>query len=118
MIGYFRKTDKNNARLVSHFKNYDILYISSVTEFEVINGSMPAQLQYWNKMLFRFSILDFDSLAARVATEIVRHLKIKRKSIDKPDLFIAAMAVVYGLTLDTANRKHFINIDSLDSLRE
>jgi predicted nucleic acid-binding protein len=118
LIDYFRKTDKSNSRLVSHFKNYDILYISSVTEFEVINGSTSAHLQFWDQMLLRFIILDFDSRAAREATEIVRQLKTKRKSIDKPDLFIAATAVVHGLTLDTTNKKHFVHIDLLDLLNE
>lgn len=35
LIDYFRKTDKNNTRLVTHFKNYGQLFISSITEFEV-----------------------------------------------------------------------------------
>ncbi len=118
LIDYFRKTDKGNSRLVSHFKTYGQLYISTVTEFEVINGSTPAHLQFWNKMLTRFTVLEFDSKAARQAAEIVRQLKIKRKSIDKPDLFIAATAVVHGLILDTANKKHFIDIDGLTLLTE
>jgi len=67
-------------------------------------------------MLLRFIILDFDSRAARQATEIVRQLKIKRKSIDKPDLFIAATAVVNELSLDTINTKHFVYIESLNLL--
>ena len=118
LIDYFRKTDKNNSRLVNHFKEYDKLYISSVTEFEVINGAKLAHLEFWNKMLLRFTILDFDSKAARQAAEVVGQLKTKRKSIDKPDLFIAATAVVHGLTLDTINKKHFVDIDSLDLLSE
>ena len=36
-IDYFRKPDKNNARLVTHSKNYGQLYITSITEFEVLN---------------------------------------------------------------------------------
>jgi tRNA(fMet)-specific endonuclease VapC len=116
LIDYFRKTDKNNSCLVRHFKNYDRLYISSVTEFEVINGATPEHLEFWNRMLLRFTILDFDSKAARQATEIVRELKTKRKSIDKPDLFIAVTSVVHALTLDTTNRKHFIHIENLDLL--
>ena len=71
LIDYFRKTDKSNSRLVSHFKEYDRLYISSVTEFEVINGATPAHLHFWNQMLLRFTILDFDSRAARQAADIV-----------------------------------------------
>jgi predicted nucleic acid-binding protein len=118
LIDYFRKTDKNNSRLVRHYKKYDILYISSITEFEVINGATPAHLDFWNQMLQRFTILNFDSSAARKAAEIVGQLKLKRKSIDKPDLFIAATAVVNKLSLDTINKKHFIDIDNLELLIE
>ncbi len=116
LIDYFRKTDKANSKLVSHFRNYDQLYISSVTEFEVVNGATQVHLQFWEGMLPRFTILEFDSKAARQAADIVAQLKIKRKTIDKPDLFIAATAVVNGLTLDTLNTKHFIHIDSLHLL--
>ncbi len=63
-----------------------------------------------------FIVLDFDSSAARQAAKIVQQLKRKRKSIDKPDLFIAATAIVHGLTLDTANRAHFEHIENLNLL--
>ena len=46
LIDYFRKTDKANSKLVAHFKNYEHLYISSVTEFEVVNGATPLHLQF------------------------------------------------------------------------
>jgi tRNA(fMet)-specific endonuclease VapC len=108
-----RYTLFNRLHLVRHFKTYDKLYISSVTEFEVISGASYAHLQFWDQMLSRFSILDFDSIVARQAAKIVQQLKTKRKSIDKPDLFIAATAVVYGLVLDTANKKHFVHIENL-----
>jgi tRNA(fMet)-specific endonuclease VapC len=116
LIDYFRKTDKNNSRLIKHFEHYDRLYISSVTEFEVINGASPAHIQFWDQMLSKFSILDFDSIVARQAAKIVRQLKTKRKSIDKPDLFIAATAVVHELSLDTTNKKHFVHVDNLQLL--
>lgn len=114
LIDYFRKTDKSKSKLVSHFKQYNNLYISSVTEFEVINGATEKHLEFWNGLLRGFTILDFDSKAAREAANIVTQLKIKRKTIDKPDLFIAATAVVNGLTLDTLNIKHFIDIENLN----
>ena len=116
LIDYFRKTDKANSKLVAHFKNYEQLYISSVTEFEVVNGATPSHLQFWDGMLLRFTILNFDSKTARQAAEIVTKLKTKRKTIDKPDLFIAATAVVNSLTLDTLNIKHFFDIDGLQLL--
>lgn len=116
LIDYFRKADKNNSHLIKHFSDYDILFVSSITEFEVINGASAEHLEFWNKMLNRFTILNFDSSAARQATEIVKQLKVQRKSIDKPDLFIAATAMAHQLTLDTANRKHFEYINGLHLL--
>ena len=64
LIDYFRKTDKNNARLVSHFKNYGQLYISSITEFEILNGAKQLHKDFWEDMLPKFAVLDFDSKAA------------------------------------------------------
>ena len=116
LIDYFRKTDKAKTKLVSHFRQYKNIYISSVTEFEVINGATEKHLEFWNGMLLRFKVIDFDSKTARQAAEIVTQLKTKRKSIDKPDLFIAATAIVNELTLDTFNIKHFIYIDNLKLL--
>ena len=113
LIDFFRKTDKNNSRLVTHFRNYRQLYISSVTEFEVLNGAKQLHLEFWNGMLPRFTVLNFDSKAARQAAAITDELKAKRKTIDKPDLFIAATAVANGLHFDTLNVRHFTHIDKL-----
>lgn len=116
LIDYFRKSDKANSRLIAHFRQYDQLYISSITAFEVYNGATELHKQFWEEMLLRLIILDFDGRAARQAAAIVGQLKAKRKTIDKPDLFIAATAAVHGLTFDTLNLKHFIHIDNLDLL--
>ena len=113
LIDYFRKTDKSNARLLGHFRNYNALYISSVTEFEILNGAKQSHQEFLNGMLSKFIVLDFDSKAARQAALITEKLKAKRKSIDKPDLFIAATAIANGLTFDTLNIKHFTNIEEL-----
>ena len=101
LIEYFRKTDKTNSRLIGYFKRYSQFYISSITEFEVLNGTTEAHKQFWEVMLARLIVLDFDGKAARKATEIVAQLKVKRLTIDKPDLFIAATAIANGLTFDT-----------------
>ncbi len=116
LIDYFRKSDKANSRLIAHFRQYNQLYISSITQFEVYNGAAEVHKQFWEQMLLRLTILDFDGKAARQAAEIVGQLKTKRKTIDKPDLFIAATAIVHGLSFDTLNLKHFIHIDNLDLL--
>jgi predicted nucleic acid-binding protein len=67
-------------------------------------------------MLTSITVLNFDGGAARMAAEIAEQLKAKRKTIDKPDLFIAATAVVNELTFDTLNIKHFIDIENLNLL--
>lgn len=113
LIEYFRKTDKSKARLTHIFREYDLVFISSITVFEVLNGVPEVVMPFWNGLLSTFIILDFDIPAAREAVKIVAELKAKRKTMDKPDLFIAATACSRGLTLDTANKKHFQYIDSL-----
>ena len=113
VIDYFRRTDKEKSRLVHHFRTFQNIYISSITEFEIYNGATEAHIEFWNKMLKHIIVLDFDSLAAKEAANIVSDLKPKRKSIDKPDLFIAATAIVHDMTFDTLNIKHFKHIDRL-----
>ena len=78
-----------------------------------MNGAKQVHLDFWEGMLPRFTVLDFDSKAARQAAAITEQLKLKRKTIDKPDLFIAATAVAHRLHFDTLNTKHFTHIDKL-----
>lgn len=116
LMDYFRKTNKANSRLVAHFQNFEQIYISTITEFEIYNGATKIHQEFWNGLLTRISVLNFDREAAREAAEVVTQLKAKRKTIDKPDLFIAATAITNNLTLDTLNTKHFIHIESLSLL--
>ena len=58
-------------------------------------------------------VLPFDSGAAQRSAEIVAQLKKKRRSIDAPDLFIAATAIEHGLPFDTLNTKDFEHIEAL-----
>jgi len=116
LIDYFRKTDKANSKLIAHFRAYDQIFISSITEFEIFNGATETHKQFWESMLAGITILDFDGNAARTAADIVAQLKTKRKTIDKPDLFIAATAIVHDLPFDTLNLKHFMDIEGLKLL--
>jgi hypothetical protein len=113
LIEYFRKTDKNKTTLVQFSLEFNHIYISSITEFEIFNGATPNQIQFWNELISKLTVLDFDSQAARVAATVVNNLKKKRKSIDKPDLFIASTALVHKMSLATLNKKDFEVIDSL-----
>ena len=114
LIEYFRKSDKNKTTLVQLSIEFNHIYISSITEFEIYNGATPSQIHFWNELISKLIILDFDSQAARAAATIVNNLKKKRKSIDKPDLFIASTALINNLTIATLNKKDFEVIESLN----
>ena len=118
LIDYFRKTDKAKSRLVQLSKEFDKLFISAVTEFEVYSGATDTQLNFWTELLSEIPVLPFDSPAAHIAVEIQRDLKKLRKTIEKADLFIAATAVANKLTLDTLNRKHFDKIKQLTLFKD
>ena len=114
LIEYFRKTDKSKTTLVKLTLEFDHIFISSITEFEIFNGATSDQIQFWNEMISKLTVLKFDSETARTAALVVNNLKKKRKSIDKPDLFIASTALVNKLTLATLNKKDFEVIEFLN----
>ncbi len=113
LIDYFRKKNKENTRFIEDFNRFERIYISSITEFEIYTGVKELNREFWESMLSQVTVLDFDGKCARKAAEIVAALKEKRKTLDKPDLFIAATALVYDLPLDTLNTKHFDKVDGL-----
>lgn len=114
LIEYFRKTDKSKTTLVKLTLEFDHILISSITEFEIFNGATSDQIQFWTEMISKLTVLKFDSETARTAAAVVNNLKKKRKSIDKPDLFIASTALVNKLTLATLNKKDFEVIEFLN----
>lgn len=114
LIDFFRKTDKANSFLFSLVKQDYSFCISAVTEFEIYTGATDSQLEYWNDFLKKIQVLSFNKDVVKVAVELNRLLKKKRKQIDMADLFIAATAIDNKLPLATLNRKHFERIDRLE----
>ena len=114
LIDNFRKKDKEKSLLVYLTDKFDKFCISSVTEFEIYIGASGIQLAFWENVLLEMNVLPFDSKAAHVAVSILNQLKEKRKTIDKADLFIAAIAASNNLPIATLNRKHFDLIDNLE----
>ncbi len=113
LIDFFRKTEKGNSRLFRYFKEGFQLYISAITEFEVYNGATEQHKIFWRDLLSQFVVLDFDSRCAVKAADLILKLKAKRKTLEKPYLFIAATAIVHNLEFDTLNLKHFIEIEEI-----
>lgn len=113
LIDYFRKSKKEDTLLFQHVLAGRKIFVSAITEFEILNGAKVAHRDFWEKMRGFLEVLPFDSGAARQSAEIVQEVKKIRKSIDKPDLFIAATAIENDLVFDTLNRKDFEHIKSL-----
>lgn len=115
LIDLFRKTDKSNA-LVSLVRQGYTYSISAITEYEIYTGTTSSQIDFWDNFLAKTTVLTFDKAVAKVAVDINKELKRKRKLIDIADLFIAATAISNNLPLATLNKKHFERIDGLTIL--
>ncbi|WP_419803404.1 type II toxin-antitoxin system VapC family toxin [Mucilaginibacter sp.] len=114
LIDLFRKTDKVNSALVSLVRQGYTYYISVVTEYEIYTGATLGQVDFWDNFLQKTEVLPFDRSIAKVAVDLNKALKRKRKLIDTADLFIAATALANNLPFATLNKKHFDRIDELN----
>ncbi len=114
LIDYYRKTDKEKSAWIALVRQEYSFAISAITKYEIYSGATPNQLTFWDNVLQAISIIPFDEMTVDTAVIINRALKKKRKQLDLADLFIAATAVVHGLSFATLNRKHFDRIDTLN----
>jgi tRNA(fMet)-specific endonuclease VapC len=113
LIDFFRKTKKENSKLVSLVRQGYSFYISTITEYEIYSGATDEQIVFWNNLLSKIRVLPFDQICVKSAFEINVNLKRKRKQIDIADLFIAASAIANELPLVTLNINHFERIEGL-----
>ncbi len=113
LIDLFRKTDKSNSVLVSLVRQGYNYNISAVTEYEIYTGATLGQVDFWDNFLQKTDVLPFDRIAAKIAVDLNKELKRKRKLIETADLFIAATALANNLPFATLNKKHFDRIDKL-----
>lgn len=100
----------------------NILYISSVTVFELWWGAYYSHLKKkkndnlgkeFDEFLSAFVIINLDSEIAIKASTISVNLQLVGKTIDLHDLYIAATAKILDVPLVTNNIKHFEDIKDL-----
>ncbi len=113
LIDFFRKSDKSKSKLVSLLKNGYQFSICVITEYEIYSGATNAQLDYWQQFLEKIDVIPLDQDAIKVAIEVNKILKSKRKQIELADLSIASIAVSNNMPLATLNVNHFERVDSL-----
>lgn len=113
LIEYFRKKRKEQSLFYKLADQFERFAISAITEFEIRNGIRKEQAQSWEEILANIEVLAFDTGASKLAVEIQKELKKKRKQLDIADLFIAATALRYDVAMATLNKKHFVRVDEL-----
>ncbi|MBQ9479884.1 MAG: DUF4411 family protein [Selenomonadaceae bacterium] len=95
------------------------VFIDSIVYYEIVRGLQSKEyskrLNKFHKLYESFPHLYFDRdnmKVAEKAAEIYEQLR-HGHNVEDNDIFIAAMAMVNGCTLVTANEKHFSRIEGL-----
>lgn len=94
-------------------------YTSCICVMELRYGSKrrPDHESFWkrieDKLLSQVKTLPVAGGTALIAGDIAANLSFNGRGISPEDLFIAATAVENGLTLVTANQRHFRGIEGL-----
>lgn len=97
-------------------------FISVVTVSELLHGVHRAVDQKVKiareasveSMLHQFEILDIDQATARIHSKIWAKLEQAGEIIGQNDFWLAATCLAKGLTMVTANRKHFQRVPGLE----
>ncbi len=113
LIDYYRKKDKTNSVFWNLVLPGRIFMVTAITIFEIYVGAKNEEIPFWDNFFHDFIVVNFHSNDAILASNLDKILKKKRKQIDIPDLFIAAIAVRNNLLFATLNKSHFERIDNL-----
>ncbi len=113
---------RNNSSVVSGFnaylQEYDVINISVITHYEVLNGLIfkdaKSQLKAFNKFVELNRVLPLTKNISNKAAEIYAGLRSQGLSIGHNDTLIAGTALEYDLQLITNNLNHFKRIPKLE----
>ena len=115
LIDFFRKQKSGKSLFIKLTQsNLSGFYIPITVEFEIYYGANQQQLSFWDNLFNDFIVLPFTQRINKIAVDIAKDLKRKRKLIDYKDLTIAATAISAKSPLATLNKKHFDNIEGLN----
>ena len=94
-------------------------FLSIVSVVEILQGlhkdvSNPDKAERFRKTASTsFQFLEVTAEIGYLASKIIAELELKRQGIGFPDSLIAATAIHHGLTLVTANTRHFPRVADL-----
>ncbi|GJQ61046.1 MAG: ribonuclease VapC [Melioribacteraceae bacterium] len=119
IIEFLRKQKKNESLLWKLKEDHSLIYISSITVFELFAGATDEQKrQDIFSLLNWLEPLPFTEELGELAGGLYIQLKKINKKIEFRDLFIGATSIFYNLELFTLNKKHFQNIPDIHLSKE
>jgi tRNA(fMet)-specific endonuclease VapC len=112
---YFRQVGTVTNRFIQYTGR---LYLSVISLGELYSWVLrqqapPSRQLILQQLLKEVRVLDLNSLVAEKFGEVRAHLLDIGKPMPTADLFIAATALVHGLTLVTHNTQDYINVPGL-----
>lgn len=113
LIDYYRKKEKSKSVFFGLTKRYNLFSVSIITEYEIMIGAKPEQVDFWHNFFDRVTVLPFTKEVNDTAIAVTQQLKAVNKLIEIPDIFIGATALAHQMPLATLNVKHFERIDGL-----
>jgi tRNA(fMet)-specific endonuclease VapC len=111
-IDFFRKQNKSRTKLIQLSENFD-LAISVITKLEILVGITKEQLDFWQDIFDKLTIIPLNEKEIEKAGEIIQRLRKENKIIGLQDILIASTAIVNDLAIATLNRKDFVRIIEL-----
>lgn len=113
LIDHYRKKIKEKTFFYQLTKSYYGFVLPVTAHFEILVGSNAKQHSFWKNIFDDLLIIPYQPHINETAINILKELKIKRKTIEYKDLLIAATSLHYNYSLATINEKHFQNIEGL-----
>ena len=93
------------------------IFTCPIVHYEILRGftlgGATKKLENFLKLRKNWTMLIFDEEVAKKAANIYLHLH-KGQTIEDNDIYIAALAMVNGCTLVTANVRHFSRVEGLN----
>lgn len=81
LIDFYRKKLKEKSAFYKLTKIYKLFAVSIITEYEIMIGAKPEEIDFWKDFFERITILPFDKRANDIAVEITKKLKAKPRTV-------------------------------------
>ncbi len=118
LIDFLKKKEPSSSTY-EHWRNKAAVVVTSITAFELLFGSMLANLRERRRydealsLVEQHSVLPFDKFAAEKASEIGAELRRTGKVIEIRDLFNASICVSQGIPILTRNKGRYQRVAGL-----